>query len=81
MSAVFLIVNEFQPIGSENPSMEIVSAWRTENEAWEELSTMAAELDAYIGPDDFDFSVEPKDHLEYDEYNIIEIEFGVRNGG
>lgn len=72
----YVIVNEFQPIGSESPTMEIISVHLLENEAWQELSDMALDFDMYLPGDDNSFSVEPDSHLEYDEYLIMEFPIG-----
>lgn len=76
---VYILVNEFQPIGSDNSSTEFIFASLDYQEALDEIVEIAQELNAYIGNEpEFEVDLEDDSHLEFDSYYIIEKELGRR---
>lgn len=70
---VYLLVNEFQPVGSDNSSTEIVFASLNYQAALDELVEIAGELNAYVGNEpEFEVDLSEDSHLEFDSYYIIE---------
>lgn len=81
MSEVYILVNEYQPKNSDNSSTEIVFASLSYQEALDELVSIAASLDAYIGNEpEFEADLSDDSHLEFDAYYIIEKELGRSDG-
>lgn len=69
----FIIVNEYQPYGSDNASTEIRGVFSDYDKAWDALKDLAIERDAFLPKDSDSFQVETDDtHLEFDEYLIME---------
>ncbi len=78
--SAYVLVNEYLPVGSENSTIEIISVHLDESGAWEELRDIAEQYEIYLTGDDVEFSAPPGQHLEYDDFYIIEKEVGPNRG-
>lgn len=75
MSEFYVIINEAQPLGSQNPLSEVLSTgYKNSQAALDALSEIGREHGVSMDDDDATLSLPVEGtHLEYDEYYIQEI--------